>query len=288
MSAPMASGDSPRMARLIVEVRGGRSGATKAVLEPGGALRFGRTSLADVTVPHDETLSGVHFEVAWDGERCLVRDRNSHAGTFVDGLPVLRAQVSHGGWIRAGRTDFVVYIEDRATPAHEPPFDPPSEALSFLSELTARAAGEPVYAILDGARDERIVPLLRASVEAHQSLYEGVEGETMDLVAPYLVGPLAPGSALLRRLVLEGAGPGWGIFLASKLPFRELRRHFRRFLMVELEDSGERVYFRYYDPWVLRTIWPATTAQQRAELTSSGEITLLPPPESPRPAEGSP
>ena len=73
-------------------------------------------------------------------------------------------------------------------------------------------------------------------------------------------------SALLDKLVLEGWGKRWGIFCISHERFAEVRRHFRRFLMIELEESGERVYFRFYDPWVMKLFWSSCDARQQGEL----------------------
>lgn len=264
--------------RLIVEVRGGKSAGTKAVLDPGSSLRFGRTDLSDIVVPHDELLSGVHFELSWDGRRCRVYDRKSLKGTFLDGSPILSANVSHGGWIRAGRTDFIVYVEGHSAPSEagegdeddgdedalDAFRDAPSAAQQALVAL--RAEAEPLYAIVDAARDGRILPILRESVERHQSLYEGVEGEALDRVAPYLVGPMRADSNLLDRLVLGGWQKRWGIYATSAAPFREVRRHFRRFLMVDLEDGEQILYFRFYDPWVMEQFLPVANEAQKREI----------------------
>lgn len=282
--------------RLIVEVRGGRANGTKAVIAPGATMRFGRTEIADVVVPYDELLSGVHFELSWDGQRCSLRDRKSHLGTTLDGAPVAKAEVPHGGWIRAGRTDFLVYVEghgarepraedleyEESDPAHgdgdgdgetdDLALEAPGEAdrrraaERALSELRAEASREPLYAILDAARDPRILDILRESVEKHQSLYEGTDGEALDDVAPYLAGPMQADSMLLDRLVLSGWGRRYGIYVTSPAPFREIRRHFRRFLMVDLTDSEEKVYFRFYDPGVMARFLACWTPAQRAAL----------------------
>jgi hypothetical protein len=53
-------------------------------------------------------------------------------------------------------------------------------------------------------------------------------------------------------------GNSWGVFLKSDATPRELRKHFRQFLMVQLAD-GEEVYFRFYDPRVLRVFLPTCT-----------------------------
>jgi hypothetical protein len=54
----------------------------------------------------------------------------------------------------------------------------------------------------------------------------------------------------------------WGIFLTSRADLRSLRNHFRRFLMV-LDPDGRKLYFRYYDPRVLRVYLPTCNAEER-------------------------
>jgi hypothetical protein len=269
--------------RCIVEVRWGRLAGTKVAIEPGKTLRVGRGDMAQLVVRHDPRLSAVHFELAWDGARCTLRDLRSITGTQLNGEPVTEAEVEHGAWIHAGESDFMVYVE-----AHTPPPDEETEdevdedarrlrakrhalaerALERLRDASSRA---PMYAILDAARDDRILELLRESVERHQSLYEGQPGEPLEHVAPYLAGPMDPSSTLLSRLVLEGWGRRWGIYCTSLEPFREVRRHFRRFLMVELEASGQRVYFRFYDPGVIRIFIPTCAPLQIQEILGASE-----------------
>jgi hypothetical protein len=65
--------------------------------------------------------------------------------------------------------------------------------------------------------------------------------------------------------VREGWGLRWGIFLVGAVSERELRRHLRRFLMVQ-NDRGEPLYFRYYDPGTLRNLWPTWARRQLDEL----------------------
>lgn len=125
----------------------------------------------------------------------------------------------------------------------------------------------PLFVLLDAARDSRILEMLAGSDEPHASLYTGPEGEALAEVAPYLVR-LPPGSELLGRLLEEGWGRAWGVFLTSLLPFRELRRHFRRFLLVE-DEQGRSLYFRFYDPRVLRVFLETCTPQHRDELFGS-------------------
>lgn len=277
--------------RLIVEVRWGPLNGRKAIVTPGSSLRVGRTVPADLEIPHDSHLSKLHFALSWNGSLCTVRDLGSKEGIFVNGDLVKEGDVEHAGWIRAGETDFSVFIEDHIPecegddPEDDELFDEAEcrvrmerrveeqkrrdAAVTVLPALRAEAEKEPLFGILDAARDDRILELLRQSVETYQSLYEGVQGEHLATVAPYLVGPFRKDSVLLDRLVMEGWGKRWGMFVASRDLFKDIRRHFRRFLMVELEEDAERVYFRFYDPWVMQIFWPTCSVRQKGEMMGS-------------------
>ncbi|KYF80868.1 hypothetical protein BE20_00855 [Sorangium cellulosum] len=260
----------------------------KVHIDVGASLHVGRTELSNLVVPHDKHLSGRHFSLAWDGGRATLRDLESQGGTLLDGERVISGEVVHGSWIRAGETDFSVYVEDKVqAPEDKDPEDDellgdPERALksderaeearrrhaarAALLRLRNGAEREPLFAILDAARSDRILELLRQSIEPHQSLYEGIQGEPLAPVAPYLTGPFRSDSVLLDRLVMEGWGRRWGIFVTSREPFREVRRHFRRFLLVENEETGEPLYFRFYDPWVMTTFWSVSTPRQASYL----------------------
>ncbi|RKH11637.1 DUF4123 domain-containing protein [Corallococcus sp. CA053C] len=139
---------------------------------------------------------------------------------------------------------------------------PPMEAKALEA---FRALPGPVYAVLDAARDPRVLSLLKRAGAPYRSLYEGPEAEELASVAPYLV-ELTKEEALLERLIGTGWGRSWGIFLTGASPFDAVRRHLRRFLKVQEESTGKRLYFRFYDPRVLRTFLPTCTPQQQAEL----------------------
>ncbi|MBK9264416.1 MAG: DUF4123 domain-containing protein [Polyangiaceae bacterium] len=269
--------------RLIVEVRYGKLAGTKAVVDSSRVLRVGRTDLADLVIPHDGNMSGVHFEIEWDGSRCFMRDVGSVSGTRLGGQPAAHGEVSHGGWIQAGETDFMVYVEGKTPPKRRKLAEPERDreeariraAEEALGLLRAEAAKAPLYAVVDGARDRRILELARQHVETHQSLYEGLAGENFEDMAPHLVGPMRAGSALLDRLVFEGWGKRWGIYCTSYDKFVAVRRHFRRFLMVELESRHEKVYFRFYDPGVFRAFWPTCNTAQKRELSEGLEEIIV-------------
>ena len=253
------------MQHVILEVCGGKLGGTKRALAPGQSVKVGRRAPADLVVA-DDAMSAPHFEVAWDGAACTVRDLKSAKGTLVGGEVVARAALANGAWIRAGATDFLVSFEGATPPSYD--FDASmlaaedgqvsAQEAAWLRknrgpELAKRAARdaraeaarqalsrEPgkLYAVLDSARSPRIRTLLRESIEPCQSLYDGVEGEALAHVAPYLV-EIDRRSDLLGRLLAEGVGASLGKFLHVRppvprrappppaLPRRRGRRHAR-------------------------------------------------------------
>ena len=111
-----------------------------------------------------------------------------------------------------------------------------------------------LYTVLDAARDESIHPKLLGSNVAGIPLFRGEKARELATVGPYLI--------LLRRddpftewLLNNGWGSSWGIFVVSHAALNELKRHFQTLLMVYDED-GNPLYFRYYDPRVLRVYLP--------------------------------
>jgi hypothetical protein len=249
--------------RAILEVRWGAQKGKKAVIAPGGKLRVGRTERADLVIEADRKLAGAHFELSWDGANGALRSLTATEPTFLNGEQVKDARVPHAAWIRAGETVFVFYQEEHTRPRRESGAGPTPARERALATL--EALEEPLFAVLDAARDLRILEVVRESVEEMRSLYEGIKGEALADVAPYLVA-LPRGSRLLRALVREGWGRRWGIYLTSLRPFKEVRTQLRRHLMVEDEESRRRMYFRYYDPATLRAFLPSCTPRQAVEL----------------------
>lgn len=252
----------------IVEILWGPLAARRAMIAPGRAIAIGRAAPSDLVVPHDRRLSGVHFEISWDGSRCVLRDRQSALGTWLGGERVMEAEVESGAFIRAGDTTFMVHLEGAT--ARRLPEDPPEIAARKDRARAALAAeAAPLFAVLDAARDPRVRSLVREAAEEVQSLYDGAEGQALADAAPYLVH-LSRGGSLLDRLVREGWGQSWGVYLTSDRPFVEVRRHLRRLLFVRAEGERKRLYFRFYDPRVLRVFLPTCDVRQTDEVF--GEI----------------
>jgi hypothetical protein len=249
--------------RAILRVLSGRSAYQSRVLSPGESVRVGRAPppapRIGLVIDDDTHLSADHFTVTWAGGRCTVLDDGSVEGTLVDGEKQARAEAHHGTWIRAGRTDFAVYFEGATAP--------PGAGVEIGQEGAAALAAiqaepYPLFAVADASRDARVLVLLRESVDRWQSLFEGAPGRAADEQAPYLV-ELRDDSELCERLVAEGWGRRWASYLTSRRPFKEVRTHLRRLLMVEDEETGEQMYFRFYDPAVLRVFLSAAGRRHR-------------------------
>jgi len=114
---------------------------------------------------------------------------------------------------------------------------------------------------------------LRSEYPRHTSLYRGEIERDLDEVAPYLF--MCKGDAGFNGwLSTSGWGKSNGILLLSEEPLYELQKHFRRFLMVN-DEAGRKLYFRFYDPRVLRVFLPTCTSQQLRELFGPVESFLI-------------
>lgn len=286
-------------AHLIVEIPGGPQGGRKAGILPGEKLKVGRGDRAGLSIPGDARLAALHFEVAWDGSAARLRDLGG-GEIVVSGETVAEAPLGHGTWVRAGSTDFRIWVEGRLRPRPEdaePPVDEDDEDALAVRELVERdrenerayrrrigaaltelSRQEKLHAVLDGARDDRVPEILAASLDGYASLFDGPQGAALGEIAPYLVR-FAPGSPLIARLAEHGWGRRWGVFLTANQPFKELRRHLRRLILVDDEDTGQQLYFRFYDPEVLRVILPTLSLRQATELWGDIDAFLFEDPE---------
>jgi pSer/pThr/pTyr-binding forkhead associated (FHA) protein len=146
-----------------------------------------------------------------------------------------------------------------APPEPTPKLPAPPARQPRLQDLLAKDF-QPLYALLDASREPSVLKVILESKEEYQSLYEGAQGAQLAHFAPYLVR-VPQKSALLDTLVHQGWSKSWGVFLTSDTPLKDLRTHFRHFLTVKLPD-GQQVYFRYYDPRVLRLFLPTCLPEE--------------------------
>ncbi len=122
---------------------------------------------------------------------------------------------------------------------------------------------EPTYAILDAARIFGELNTAQKLQTNFLSLYKGRSEELLTTVAPYLF-PYKNDTEFGSWLTDRGWGNAWGIFIISKGSMEELHKHFRKFLMVQTEQ-GQELYFRFYDPRVLRVFLPTCDTTQLSD-----------------------
>ncbi|GAA4343211.1 DUF4123 domain-containing protein [Flaviaesturariibacter amylovorans] len=117
--------------------------------------------------------------------------------------------------------------------------------------------------LLDAARMDAHFETASSFTLQRFSLYAHPKNDLLHSVAPWIFEYPGP-PAFAEFFRTEGWGQSWGVLVGSGADINELHRHFRRFLTVRLED-GEELYFRFYDPRVLRVFLPTCSPAQLQE-----------------------
>ena len=119
-----------------------------------------------------------------------------------------------------------------------------------------------VFAVLDGARDAQIVEMLRSCNQHFVSLFAGDMSEQLFTAAPQVV-KLSQQSEFTEKLFMKAWGNSWGVFVSANKPtgIEDIRKQLRKFLLVQGPD-GQKRFFRYYDPRVLRVYLPTCNEQE--------------------------
>jgi pSer/pThr/pTyr-binding forkhead associated (FHA) protein len=256
-------------------------------LQPGDPCRIGsEPSLTDLCVP-DKELSAVHCIIECDVLGGQIRDLRGKNGTFVNGERVTTPRrLKDGDRITAGTlvievqiaaasgakkvavvedtAPAVVEVEPEAPPAQEEPLDDSPAARRerrLLMLLTHQPS--PLFAVLDAAANPDILQMIGECGEESRSLLVGENAKSLIQFAPYLVA-FPKDSKLLPKVVKSGWGNSWGVFLTSGHAFMDIFYHIRHFLTANL-PTGKQLYFRFYDPRVLRLYLPSCTPQEGEE-----------------------
>lgn len=132
----------------------------------------------------------------------------------------------------------------------------------LFQQLFADGETSSVFALIDGASVERLPELLDSSGLIYSSLFAGNLTEELARVAPYLV-ELEKDNFLTQRFLCQW-GSHWGVILASTIDFVELAIHFQKLLLVR-GPEGKRLYFRFYDPRVLRKYLPSCQSSELSQ-----------------------
>jgi hypothetical protein len=122
--------------------------------------------------------------------------------------------------------------------------------------------GQRLYAVLDGASVPGLLDKFKDHPKEHFSLIPGRMEPDLAAAAPYVV-ELIPGGKLMDWLVEEGWGKHWGLFVHCKREPLPVRSHFRMLFQVR-DPEGKNMYFRFYDPRVMRLYLPTCTAEELA------------------------
>lgn len=121
-----------------------------------------------------------------------------------------------------------------------------------------------VYAILDGAS----IKDLLFSLDEHEPdcfcLYSGTLPHDVEACAPYLI-QLEKDSQFTQWILENGWGNHWGIFAVAPDKIKAMRKHFRSFIKVK-DPEGTTLFFRYYDPRVLKIYLPTCNKNELATI----------------------
>ena len=125
-----------------------------------------------------------------------------------------------------------------------------------------------LWAILDACDTPAVPARLRLlPPEKGGCLWSGEAREKYWGVAPWLARVDVPLLDWVRATLW--AEP-WGLFVEARATADVLRKHLRRQLIAE-DANGKRMYFRFYDPRVLRTYLRTATPAERADLFGPAE-----------------
>ncbi|MCA9665242.1 MAG: DUF4123 domain-containing protein [Myxococcales bacterium] len=140
----------------------------------------------------------------------------------------------------------------------------PRSIAEQIYELAARDEAQ-LYAVLDACRCDVAERVSRHGVD-YAVLWQEPGAIPAELrgALPYVV-LCRPRRAFARWLFSEGWGHSWGVLAIARAGLGEVARHLRSNLMAQLPD-GKRVFFRFYDPRVLRPLIPTCTPEQVSEL----------------------
>lgn len=134
----------------------------------------------------------------------------------------------------------------------------PTQVQMFQRSLAD--AHQQLYAVLDGASIPNLLALLSEPKVPHICLLPGELDSELAQAAPYLA-QLQAQSPFTDLFLTRGLGNHWGILATAGADFRTMRMHFRKFLSVWGPDARP-LYFRYYDPRVLRLYLPTCNGDE--------------------------
>ena len=151
-----------------------------------------------------------------------------------------------------------------------------------LDALRDLAHSQRLYAILDACDAPSVPDKVEELGETRAvSLYRGMAEEEYSAFAPYLAHADAD---LVDWIAANLWHDAWGVFVVFDGSLPALRSHFRHFLIVD-DPQGEEMYFRFYDPRVLRKYLPTCTSKELAQFYGGIEAFMVSDPADPAAVE---
>ncbi|VUD41579.1 hypothetical protein TDB9533_00518 [Thalassocella blandensis] len=142
------------------------------------------------------------------------------------------------------------------TRPHAHPVDYTGAIIKQLWQPDVAGRTPAVFAVLDGARDKRIEPMVHNSDLEHDCLFAGRLSYALRRAAPHIV-KLEPHSPFTHKVLSMGWGNAWGIFAVGSrdCELTHIRNRLRRIARVQ-GPNGKPLLFRYYDPRIMRAYLP--------------------------------
>ena len=116
------------------------------------------------------------------------------------------------------------------------------------------------YILLDGSRLGHAIYIARELNKNNLPLYKGGQEEAVADLGPF-VFTATDEESFNDWYKQYGWGNAWGMVVRTHAGFEACWIHFRQFLLVKTED-GKELYFRFYDPRVLKVFLPTCDAKQ--------------------------
>ena len=160
---------------------------------------IGRRSETDLRLPGAD-ISRVHAEISIENGNCVIRDKQSRFGTYVNGVKVTADKVlGHGDQIKLGNsgdTEIVFFVDDEAPSVEKSAISAATELrqmAALLEGLRALGSGRVLDEVLAMVLDSAIEVtgaergfIMLANREKHARVQAGTRARQGDALGPHL------------------------------------------------------------------------------------------------------
>jgi hypothetical protein len=144
---------------IVLRVTAGPHTGTEYIFDRHATFIVGRSSQVDFPVPDDRFLSRDHFLIEFNPPICFLKDMGSTNGTKVNGERVDEVRLHDGDVISAGKSSFLIRVEDTR------------EQLAAIRCLACGAAASEDIAVATAGDDQAPVSWLCEPCVAHRRRY---------------------------------------------------------------------------------------------------------------------